>query len=128
MPAKTKPINPKNMREMAEKVLDYLASKELWPDFIHLYVDGSVWTSTGRSDMRKTTAKGTEYFEDQADVEQAIEYFNVETITMKFEGAIIHHLFDDPSSTIEDDLNVIFGEYGLYLERGFSWSLAAYEI
>lgn len=64
-----------------------------------------------------------------------VEYFNDDTITMTFEGALYELLnglwnsdYDSEYQKLYDEFNNIFKKYGLYYELGYAWSLTAYEL
>ena len=124
---KKKPVTPKNMEKLAAAIMDYLKRKDLWYH-VSIYVNKKEWSSENNKGTKKATKSGTLYYEVEKDVTKSVEYCNEKTVTITFVGPLYDALNLCENDTVRDELNRILSEYGLYLEQGFAWSLAAYKM
>lgn len=121
---------PTPMQTLAFKLMDYLYTHELWCDCA-IYVDNDRYRSTSypnRIQNPHLTPKGTPYVleEDLCPLDY-VEYANVETLTMTFEGPLYDMLNGGGMDTY-NDLDEMFRRAGYYMEFGYAWSLSLYPL
>ena len=117
-----KNLTPANLKKLAHKLVDYLVKNDLQYD-VNIYVAGQRW------DFDKTDTKtpaGNGYHVTDG-VMPSIEYANPDTITMTFEGPL-YGAINYGDGSVMAELDKLFKSYGLYLEQGHAWSMAAYKI
>lgn len=118
------------MHALAVEIMQYLCERDMWED-VCIYLNGKRYSSEKpRDDYDVMTVTGCKYYvTEDIDVTSYVKYNNPDTITMTFEGAL-HCALNEcgPDDTTEEDLQAIFNRYGLYFERGHTWSLALYPI
>ena len=124
----SKVMNVKEKQMLLEEVIDYLSEHELFED-VTIYTNGRKYSDSGKKGEIKKTAKGFTYYDHgEWDVRTTVEYSNPDTLTMVSESILYDLLNYDEEGTTEENLNEIFGKYGLYLEQGYPWSLSTYPI
>ena len=117
------------MQTLAMEIYSWCKKKGLWGDNI-IYFNGKAW----KSDNDWCGVKGKEIGEDLYEFEDRnpshyFEYANPDTLSMSFEGPLYEALNGYWSFiNAEEELQAIFGKYGLYWEFGDAWNLSAYEI
>ena len=118
------------MQTLAMEIYSWCKKKGLWGDNI-IYFNGKAWSSSKdwNGVEGKQIAEDLYEFEDK-NAEDYFEYANPNTLSMSFEGALYEALnaWDLPYyDGTEEELQAIFGNYGLYWEFGNAWNLSAYE-
>ena len=131
MTNKKKPITPANMEKLAENLIDFFSSKDLFHD-VCIYVNNQAWKSDKYMDDKDLTeaytAKGNKYYiKKNVDIKAQLEYSNPKTISITFEGPLYHVINYDDYDFVYKLSNKFLDPYGLYFEQGYAWSMAAYE-
>lgn len=120
------------MKKLAKEIYLYCRQNHLWDDNI-IYFDGKAWSSHDEWSGVKGKEIAPELYEyENRNPKDYIEYSNPDTITMSFEGGLydaLNYGFEFSAwRNVYEELQAIFGKYGLYFEQGYSWSLAGYEL
>ena len=119
------------MQTLAMEIYSWCEKRDLWGDNI-IYFNGKAWSNQPTWNGVEGKEIGEELYEyDNKNPEDYFEYANPDTLSMSFEGSLYTALnaWDLPYyDGIEEELQAIFGKYGLYFEYGYQWSLSAYEL
>ena len=120
------------MKKLAKEIYLYCRQNHLWGDNI-IYFNGKAWSSYDEWSGVQGKEIAPELYEyENRNPRDYIEYSNPDTITMSFEGPLhtaLNYGFEFSAyADVEEELQEIFGKYGLYWEQGYSWSLAGYEL
>lgn len=123
-----KTVSPANMRELAEKMIDFLSKNEFWFQMI-IYVDNEAWYSEPKNNTEKHfTKKGNDYYvKTDMDVKDYLEYNNPDTISLVFEGPLYHKINYEDYDYVSKLSEKFLKPYGLYFEQGYAWSITAYK-
>lgn len=130
MPRTKSRITPARMRKLAGELVDYLSDNGILSD-VNIYVAGERWSTYEPDAGHETRTIGKSgsvmHVVPCEDIGSKIEYSNPDTITVTFEGGL-YDLLNYGDGSTEEDINSIMKKYGLYMEPGYAWSFAAYEI
>lgn len=126
-----KPITPENMQKMAIKLIKMIDKHNMF-HMVNIYAGGKLYSSDYNDknpEMKEIKMENdTVYYVQNADMDNIpVKYNNPKTLTMTFEGPLYDALNYESTDETMKEINDIFDEYGLYAERGYAWSLAAYE-
>ncbi|MGF7012013.1 hypothetical protein M2146_002567 [Lachnospiraceae bacterium PF1-22] len=120
-------ISRKNMKKLASEIVRLLVKEDMFEN-VAIYADNTRLSDTKRSsDDKEITINDITCYVNDCDVTQVVEYSNPKTVTMTFEGAL-YDAINEGFLDVEEKLNVLGTEYGLFVERGHAWSLAFYEV
>lgn len=118
--------------QCAKQIIDLIIKENLWGD-VRVYANGKVWSNQNPVDKHYHYEQSWDsvFCLGEADPKDYIEYTS-DFLTMTFESDLYDVLnfywgykaYD----RVHDGINDILRKYGKYLELGYSWSLAAYDI
>lgn len=124
-----KPITPQSMKELAGRFAKIVYDHIGYEETLRIWVPYP--ENPKCSDCyRMTKDGGLEIETREDDVEEHVEYFNRETMTATFED-MLYEILNDPFHPLYDglnnDINWLIAQYGLYYDQGHPWSIALYE-
>ena len=129
---RNKPVSRTAMQRIALKLVDRLASMDMWLD-VRIYAGGNMYASDMSSpyDLEAKTKRGTKYFVSRCDDPSIyVEGADPRTISMTFEGPLYEWL--NYAAGGQDWLYGISNEYlapyGLYFDMVNAFTMSACRI
>lgn len=133
---------PKNIENMAYRLMRYLVSQELFADSRIYFKKKDTWCAMQLNEPQ-TTPNSEKIVHNNGNKSYELwlikdinpnDYFewNGDVLSMSFEGPLYHILnmteWLDKHSYVREQLRNFFSTYGLYYELGDAWNFSVYNV